>query len=112
MLTGASGRIGVRLGQTLLNDGFEVVGLDLAPARFAHGQYSHVQTNYKDGLDLKECLQGVDTVLHLGAMMSWHPKDNAQMFEANVSATQSLLSAVKDAGVGRFVFASSGEVYP
>ncbi|QXD23280.1 NAD-dependent epimerase/dehydratase family protein [Opitutia bacterium ISCC 51] len=111
-LTGASGRIGVRLGQLLLNDGFEVIGLDLAPARLAHEQYSHVQTNYKDGVDLNDCLQGVAYVLHLGAMMSWHPQDNPQMFEANVSATQSLLSAAKDVGVGRFVFASSGEVYP
>lgn len=34
------------------------------------------------------------------------------MFEANVSATQRLLEAAKEAEVRRFVFASSGEVYP
>ena len=112
LLTGASGRIGSRLAESLLTNGFEVVGLDLAPARLDHERYSHVQTNFKDGVDLDPCLEGVDFVLHIGAMMSWHPKDNAAMFEANVSATQLLLEAAKRAEIKRLVFASSGEVYP
>ena len=96
----------------MLAEGYEVVGLDLATGRLDHEHYSHVQTNFKDGVALDECLSGVDTILHMGAMMSWHPKDNAQMFEANVSATQLLLGAAQRAEVKRFVFASSGEVYP
>ena len=112
LVTGACGRIGSRLGERLLEEGHEVVGLDLASARLAHERYSHLQTNFRDGSDLAECLKGIEFVLHLGALMSWHPNDNAAMFEANVSATQRLLDAALEAEVNRFVFASSGEVYP
>ena len=112
LLTGASGRIGNRLAESLLNSGYTVQGLDLMPATVSHPHYSHVQTNFKDSFDLEACLDGVSSVLHMGAMMSWHPNDNAAMFEANVSATQLLLAAAKEAEVSRFVFASSGEVYP
>ena len=90
LLTGASGRIGSRLGESLLKDGYEVIGLDLAPGRVVHEHYSHVQTNFKDGVDLNECLSGIDYVLHIGAMMSWHPKDNVQMFEAGTWLTDML----------------------
>lgn len=112
LLTGACGRIGSRLAERLLEDGIEVVGLDLAPVQINHEHYSHVQTSFKDGIQLEEPLNGVDVLLHLGAMMSWHPNDNPAMFEANVSATQQLLDAAMGVGVNRFVFASSGEVYP
>jgi UDP-glucose 4-epimerase len=56
--------------------------------------------------------EGCDKVLHIGAFMSWHPKDNVAMFHANVTATQMLLEAAKLNRAQRFVFASSGEVYP
>ena len=112
LLTGASGRIGSRLGEQLLNDGFHVVGLDLAPARINHPNYSHVQSQIKRIDELISSFEGADFVLHIGSMMSWNPKDNAKMFEANVTATQLILEAAKIVGVKRLVFASSGEVYP
>tara|TARA_B100001123_G_scaffold446761_1_gene602167 strand:- start:1276 stop:2268 length:993 start_codon:yes stop_codon:yes gene_type:complete len=112
LLTGACGRIGSRLAEQLIEGGYEVVGLDLTPSQISHNRYSHIQTNFKDGIQLKEFLKGVDVLLHLGAMMSWHPEDNPAMFDVNVSATQQLLDAALELGVKRFVFASSGEVYP
>jgi len=112
LLTGASGRIGSRLGEQLLNDGFHVVGLDLAPARISHPNYAHVQSQIKRKDELISSFEGADFVLHIGSMMSWNPKDNAKMFETNVTATQTILEAAKTVGVKRFVFASSGEVYP
>jgi|TARA_B110000467_G_scaffold164164_1_gene192301 UDP-glucose 4-epimerase len=112
LLTGASGRIGSRLGEQLLNDGFHVVGLDLAPTRISHPNYAHVQSQIKRKDELISSFEGADFVLHIGSMMSWNPKDNAKMFETNVTATQTILEAAKTVGVKRFVFASSGEVYP
>ena len=50
--------------------------------------------------------------LHLGAFMSWAPADRDRMFAVNVEGTRRLLDAASAAGVRRFVFASSGEVYP
>ena len=112
LLTGACGRIGSRLGEQLLEEGNEVIGLDLVPARTSHDNYFHVKTTYEEGVDLDQHFEGVDCVLHLGAMMSWHPDDHAAMFDANVVATQEILRCAHKASVERFIFASSGEVYP
>ena len=112
LLTGVCGRIGSRLGEQLLEEGNEVIGLDLIPARISHDNYSHVKTTYEEGVDLDQHFEGVDCVLHLGAMMSWHPDDHPAMFDANVVATQEILGCAHKASVERFIFASSGEVYP
>jgi UDP-glucose 4-epimerase len=44
--------------------------------------------------------------------MSWHPRDEARLFDVNVRGTFHLVRHAARHGVGRFVFASSGEVYP
>jgi UDP-glucose 4-epimerase len=44
--------------------------------------------------------------------MSWHPKDEAALFDANVRGAFNLARAAAARGIGRLVFASSGEVYP
>ena len=50
--------------------------------------------------------------LHLGAFMSWLPADAAWVYAANVTGTYHLLAAAAATKVARFVFASTGEVYP
>lgn len=112
LLTGSAGRIGTLIAEKLLNQGNSLVGVDLAPGKIQHAHYQHHQCRFDSAQQLLAAVSGCDIVLHIGAMMSWHPKDNDAMFHANVSATQMLLEAAKLAGVRRFVFASSGEVYP
>jgi UDP-glucose 4-epimerase len=65
-----------------------------------------------DPAALDQALEGVEGVVHLAALMSWHPKDNAKLFEVNVTGTFNLLQAAKNRDLKRFVYASSGEVYP
>ncbi|MCE9964245.1 NAD-dependent epimerase/dehydratase family protein [Lelliottia amnigena] len=112
VLTGSAGRIGHTIAVQLLVDGHQITGIDLAPARIEHAHYHHVQCRFEQAETLNDAVKGADVLLHIGAMMSWQPKDNAAMFHANVTATQWLLDAARAAGVKRFVFASSGEVYP
>src|SRR3546814_2447419 len=44
--------------------------------------------------------------------MSWRKEDVDRLHRANVDGTRSVLEAAAAAGARRFVFASSGEVYP
>ena len=44
--------------------------------------------------------------------MSWLPADAQRGYDANVTGTHVLLDAARRAGVKKFIFASSGEVYP
>ncbi|MES0883890.1 NAD-dependent epimerase/dehydratase family protein [Roseibium sp. SCP14] len=112
LVTGSSGRIGSRAVERLLARGDRVRGLDMrASGRQAEG-YEEIVAEPGDVSRAEQAVAGVDAVLHLGAFMSWSPSDRATMFAANVEGTRILLDAAADGGVKRFVFASSGEVYP
>ncbi len=112
LVSGASGRVGSRLAAALLQAGHAVHGFDLrASGRQAAG-YTETVGALQNPKHAAKAVEGVEVILHLGAFMSWAPDDSAAMFEANVEGTRVLLEAAAGAGVRRFVFASSGEVYP
>lgn len=112
VVTGSAGRIGSLVAEILVARGNQVIGVDLQPSNLILEGYQHVQCHFDNAEEIAEILRGIDVVVHTGAMMSWHPKDNSAMFHANVTATQWLLDAARKQQVRRFVFASSGEVYP
>lgn len=118
LVTGASGRIGSQLIASLKAEGHWVRGFDLAEAHLSTStkQTSQtddfVQASLGDEEALARACQGIDVILHLGAYMSWLPIDEPKLYEANTTATFNLLRAALAAKVSRFVFASSGEVYP
>lgn len=87
-------------------------GLDMRHSGESHEHYDEVVGTLDDPDAVVRAIKDVEAVLHLGAFMSWTPADRAKMFAANVTGTQVLADAAADAGVIRFVFASSGEVYP
>jgi UDP-glucose 4-epimerase len=111
-VTGASGRIGGAVVALLLRQGRQVVGIDPGAARLSAPGYRHVQAGADRREAVADALAGASAVLHLGAFMSWLPRDSDRLFAANVEATRILLEEAVRAGTGRFVFASSGEVYP
>jgi UDP-glucose 4-epimerase len=112
LVTGSAGRIGGGLVRALLAEGERVRGLDLRPSGIAHAAFDEVQAAFDDGDGVSRAMAGISTVFHLGAFMSWLPQDEAKLFAANVEGTRIVLEAARRAGVRRFLFASSGEVYP
>lgn len=112
LVTGAAGRIGSAAIDRLLANGRTVRGLDRrASGRSAPG-YEEVLFDLGRSAIGRSVMEGVDAVVHLGAFMSWAPADRDAMVACNVEGTRTLLDAANEAGVRRFVFASSGEVYP
>ncbi|MBL8589336.1 MAG: NAD(P)-dependent oxidoreductase [Methylobacteriaceae bacterium] len=112
LVTGSAGRIGGRLVETLLARGARVRGFDLRPSGRAHAAYEEVVGAFADVEAAATATAGVATIFHLGAFMSWLAADQAKLFAANVEGTRVLLEAAGRAGARRFIFASSGEVYP
>ncbi len=126
VVTGAAGFIGSHLCERLVGEGHEVVGVDafvdyyprdvkernLAPAR-RDSRFRFVEGSLL-GIDLASLLDGARQVYHLaaqaGVRASWG-RDFAVYSDNNVLATQRLLEAAVEAGVPRFVFASSSSVY-
>ena len=112
LVTGSSGRVGSRAVSHLLSRGDSVRGLDLLPSGRSATGYDEIVCTMDNEEVAIEAMADIDAVLHLGAFMSWSPADQTRMFQANVKSTRILLDAAAAASVSRFVFASSGEVYP
>lgn len=116
LITGAAGFLGSALANNLAREGHHVRGLDnlstgdpqaLSPdVIFTRGDVS-------DRPKLWTLLQDIDCVYHLAARVSvpesiLYP---AEYNAVNVGGTVSLMEAVRDVGVRRIVFISSGAVY-
>jgi UDP-glucose 4-epimerase len=121
LITGGAGFIGSNLADRLLADGVQVVAYDnfsTGRHEFLEGVLTHpygevVKGDVLDGAALRAALDGCDTVFHLQANADVrhgleHPRRD---LEQNTMATSELLEAMRDAGVTRMGFASSGSVY-
>jgi UDP-glucose 4-epimerase len=113
LVTGGCGFIGARLVSQLLGDGAELRVLDdLSRGRPDNipGDVELVQGDIRDADAVTRALAGVDTVVHLAAYGSVIESiaDPLANFEVNARGTLVLLRGCVDAGVERFVFASTG----
>jgi UDP-N-acetylglucosamine/UDP-N-acetylgalactosamine 4-epimerase len=116
LVTGAAGFIGSHLAEQLLKLGQAVVGLD----NFATGKRENLPAGIRfiegdiRSLDAcKRACHGVDIVLHQAALGSVPRSidDPIASTQANVDGFVNMLVAARDAGVQRFVYASSSAVY-
>jgi UDP-glucose 4-epimerase len=112
LVTGSAGRVGSRVVGRLLDAGHAVTGFDLRSAGVSHPAYREVVGGFDDRAKATDAVAGADAILHLGAFMSWLPADRDKLFSANVEGTRVLLEEAAGLKLQRFVFASSGEVYP
>jgi UDP-glucose 4-epimerase len=116
LVTGAAGFLGSALANRLAREGHQVRGLDDLSAGDPGRLDPDVLFTRGDVIDrpkLWTLLQDVDCVYHLAARVSvpesiLYPREyNA----VNVGGTVSVMEAMRDVGVQRVVFASSGSVY-
>ena len=120
LVTGGAGYVGSRLVPKLLQAGHEVSVLDL----FIYGdrvfdgfgdtpELRLIKGDIRDRTTVGAALDGVDAVIHL-ACISNDPSfelDPGLGRSINYDAFRPLVRAAKDAGVERFVYASSSSVY-
>ncbi len=114
LVTGASGFIGSHVVDKLAGAGHEPRLLDLdASPHHPEGSYETVVTDLADAAAVREAVEGCDAILHLAAMADVNQVVDApeRTNAVNVTGTFNLLEAARDAGVGRFLYASTVWVY-
>lgn len=120
LVTGGAGYVGSRLVPKLLDAGYEVVVFDLylygeegLAAVRGNERLTELRSDLRDAAAVNHAMRGVDTVIHLACI------SNDPSFELNPDLGKSinydcfpgLIQASKEAGVTRFVYASSSSVY-
>ena len=112
VVTGGSGFIGSHVVDRLVAAGHETRNFDLIPFPYGGG-VENVIGDLCDPEAAAAALAGSDVVVHLAAMADVDivAKDPTRTDEVNVRGTQVLLEAARQAGVGRFVYASTSWVY-
>jgi len=116
LVTGGAGFLGTALANRLVGDGHQVRVIDDLSAGDSARLDERVQFTPGDVADrtaLWTLLQDVNCVYHLAARVQvsesiLYPREYNHV---NVGGTVSVMEAMRDVGVGRVVFASSGAIY-
>ncbi|MFL5482822.1 MAG: SDR family oxidoreductase [Gemmatimonadaceae bacterium] len=126
VVTGVAGFIGSNLLQELLALGQTVVGLDnfstghranlddaLVGPLEGSANFRMLEGDIRDVQTCRDACESADYVLHHAALGSvpWSMDDPLRTNAVNVDGFVNMLVAAKDAGVRRFVYASSSAVY-
>src|SRR5258705_8620343 len=116
LVTGGAGFIGSHLCQGLLEQGYRVRALDSlvygrredvpAAAEFIQGDIRDIAT-------CQRAVAGMDGVFHCAAMSRSGPSQEQidVCTQSNITGTQNMLLAARDAGVKRFIYSGSSTYY-
>lgn len=129
VITGAAGFIGMHLTELLLNQNFEVVGIDNLKPSYG-GDWSKLRKDYLESkfpfnihlLDLAvnsnlgvltELMRNSDYIIHLAAWpgVRFSQSNPYEYSQANLNAFGNILEAVKETKPKKFLFASSSSIY-
>lgn len=127
LVTGVAGFIGSNLLETLLSLNQQVTGLDNFSSGYQHNldevrekvgedawqRFRFIKGDIRNLADCRQACEGVDYVLHEAALGSVPASIDDPLLanENNITGFLNVLSASREAGVKRFVYAASSATY-
>ena len=105
VVTGGSGKAGRAVVRDLVEHGYEVLNVDLAPSRESLAPYLRVDLT--DLGQAYEALRGAEAVVHLAAIPAPGLMTEEVTFRTNTMSTYNVFSAAVAFGLERVVWASS-----
>ena len=113
LVTGGTGFIGAYIIKELVDKGYHVRAIrrsNKLPFFISPGILNKVEWVNGDVLDvisLNEAMQDVDAVIHSAAVVSFHKKERAQMYNTNVDGTANVVNLSLENGIKKLVHISS-----
>ena len=108
LVTGSSGHLGEALVRTLAAARRDVIGTDIRPGPFTHRTGSITDRGF-----VRDCMDGVATVLHAATLHKPHVATHSRQdfVDVNITGTLNLLEEAARAGVTAFVYTSTTSVF-
>jgi UDP-glucose 4-epimerase len=108
LVTGSAGHLGEALMRTLLEAGYQPIGIDIKKSDFTN----EVGTITDRGF-VKRCVRGVHAVLHTATLHKPHVVTHTRQafVDTNITGTLNLLEEATAAGVRAFIFTSTTSVF-
>ncbi len=109
LVTGGAGFFGSILKRRLLDDGAQVVSIDLVPDPARHPALLSIQGDLRDRAAMRELFRThrFDAVFHIAAQLAHGKIDHDLLWGSNVDGTRILAESARDAGVRKLVFTST-----
>ncbi len=107
-ITGATGLLGGHIVERLLSEGINLVAIHRpGHERLLPTQVTKRPADILDQASLREALEGVSTVIHAAAFVSFNPRLRKKVFEVNVQGTRHLVDTCLQQGISNFIHISS-----
>jgi dihydroflavonol-4-reductase len=112
-ITGGTGFLGAYIIQELVEKGYSVRALQRKnnqPSFIPKHILSKVEWVTGDILDvmsLADAMEGIDTVIHSAAKVSFLPKEKTQLYKINIEGTANVVNIALEKNIRRFVHVSS-----
>lgn len=113
LITGGTGFLGAYIIKELVQQGYQVRALKrsrdlpsfISPEIFAKVEW--VDGDILDVVSLDDAMEGIDTVIHAAAVVSFDPKKERTLYKVNIEGTANVVNAAIERNVRRFVYISS-----
>lgn len=121
VITGATGLIGRKISEALINRGDEVIIFTRSPEKAKQiipGAKEYVEWNYEKPGEWKEKINGVDSIIHLAGEnvmgSRWTENYKSKILESRIVSTKNLVEAISQAIIKpkSFLSASAVGYYP
>lgn len=113
LVTGGTGFLGSYIIKQLVEKGYDVRAIRRSsklpfwiPARILD-KVEWVDGDVLDIVSLEDAMEGIDTVIHSAAIVSFVKKDRKEMYKVNVDGTANMVNVALEKNVRRFVHISS-----